>query len=188
MDFIKYSEHDLFSFAFKNVADKELLEVLIKDFGLDVNWRGPNFYDTLLYQSLKENLDSAKFLISKGACVNASLGGYPQNADSHGYMSIFDAAKSFKTVQQAGGPGFLRLFGAMSFESLPEDKKEEVIKTVDFTKEASDERYIYRSPEQVKLAVMNAPESVREKLMSFINSCDIEKVNEPKLDENNSRK
>lgn len=187
MKVIKYSEAELFSFAFKNAGDKELLEILIKDFGLDVNWRDINFYDTLLYQSLKENLDAAKFLISKGACVNASLGGYPENDNSHGYMSILDAAQGFYTIKEAGGPSFLKQFGAISFLNLPEEKKQQIIETVDFTKEASDGRNICRSSEQVKLSVMMAPEKVKQKLIGFINGCDEELIDEAKIDNKNSR-
>ena len=159
---------------FKNTLDRELLEVLIRDFGLDVNWRSANFYDTLLYQALKGDIDSARYLISKGACVNASLGGYPDDAKSHGYLSLLDVTSGFHTLNKVGGSAWLRQFGAISFENLPDDKKQEVIETVDFTREASDEKYIYRNLDQVKLIVLTAPQSVQQKLKDFVASCNEE--------------
>lgn len=186
MSCIRYTEEDLFTFAFRNGNDKELLEILIKDFGLDVNWRKHNFYDTLLYQAFKIDLDLAKYLISKGACVNASLGGYPENENSHGYMSILDVVSGFRSLDGVGNE-WLKQLGAISFENLPEDQKEKVIKAVDFTKQASDEKYLYRTAEQAKLSVMLAPEKVQEKLKGFLSCCEIVTVDEIQNKSKNGR-
>lgn len=183
MEFIIYTEEDLFRFAFKHGTDKELLEILIKDFGLDVNWRKKRFYDTLLYQALKlNNLDVVEFLISKGACVNCSLGGYPSSEDSHGNLSLLDVVEDVPSLR---GKCIDRLkqLGAISFENLPEDK----IKAADLTRQASDEKYIYRTVDQVKLIIMLAPSKVQEKLKSFISSCKYETL-EDIQNKNNSHR
>ena len=174
MSYIKYSEEDLFDFAFRNCGDVELLDVLIKDFGLDVNWRSKSFYDTLLYQALKQDLSAAKFLISKGACVNCSLGGYPTDESSRGYLSLLDVASGFYTLRDVGGGEYLKQLGAISFENLPEDKKKQMVESVDFTRQASEGKYLYRAKEQVQLSVMTLPDRVKEKLKRFVSSCKIE--------------
>lgn len=178
MSVIRYSEEDLFNFAFKNTSDIELLDILIREFGLDINWRGSQFYDTLLYQSFKTNVNSAKYLISKGACVNASLGGYPVDKNSHGYMSIMDAVKEFNSLNEAGGVNWLKKYGAVSFENLTGENKDKIIKALDFTKQADDNRYVYRTVEQIKLSAMNASLEVKNKLESFVSNCPIMTIDE----------
>ena len=114
MKYIKYSEADLFHFAFVNIKNTELLDVLVKDVGVDVNWRSKSYYDTLLYQAHKYNVEGANLLISKGACLNASLGGYPTSPDSRGYMSLYDAVCDWHQVDSYA----LSSMGAISFINL----------------------------------------------------------------------
>lgn len=173
MDCIKYSEEDLFKFAFNNCKNIELLKILIRDFGLDVNWRSKGFYDTLLYQALKVSAESAKFLISYGACINASLGGYPNNENSHGYLSILDVASNFQSIKKLGGAKWLKQFGAVSFENIPEDVKEQVISTIDFTKQARGDKYIYRTLDQLRLTLQMVPEDLKEQLKCLLFDCEL---------------
>ena len=167
MKCIKYSEEELFHFAYHNVQNPELLDVLIRDFGLDVNWRSKDFYDTLLYNAFKINVESANFLISKGACLNASLGGYPTGPDSHGYMSLYDAVCDWHQVDSA----YLQSLGAKSFLSLPENFKEEIIKTLDTTTEARKDAFLSRSPDQFEISASTISEETAKQLKEFKNSC-----------------
>lgn len=177
MEVVRYTEAQLFNFAFAHERNLELLDVLISDFGLNVNWRKANFYDTLLYQSLKMDLKIAKYLISKGACVNASLGGYPTDENSHGNLSILDVTGDFMSLKDVGGANWLKQFGAISFEKLPADKKDKIIATIDFTTEASSTTYISRTVDQVKLSQMSLSEKSRKSLDEFISNCRVETIN-----------
>ena len=124
----RYSEDDLFRLAFDYANEPELLEVLINEFGLNVNWRAKDYYDTLLYSSLKgSDTVAARYLISKGACVNCSLGGYPKAPNDHGNFSLYDIVDGFYSLSKVGGNAWLKQFGAISFEKLPDDKKKRVI-------------------------------------------------------------
>jgi hypothetical protein len=176
MKVVRYSEEELFRFAFSNIRNLELLEVLIRDYGLDVNWRSSNFYDTLLYQAFKHNIATAKFLISKGACVNASLGGYPSDEHSHGKSSLLDIVNDFVSLKEVGGPNWLRQFGAISFENLPDNKKEQIIATIDFTKQASSTKYLTRSLEQVKISQASLSQKSCKELNKFIENCRLEEI------------
>ena len=180
MKVVRYTEAQLFNFAFANERNLELLDILISDFGLNVNWRKANFYDTLLYQALKIDIKTAKYLISKGACVNASLGGYPTDENSHGNLSILDVAGDFMSLKDVGGSNWLKQFGAISFEKLPKDKKDKIITTVDFTQEASSTTYISRTVDQIELTKMSLSEKSRNILDEFISNCRVETINTTK--------
>ena len=180
MDCIRYSERELFKLAFQNSNNVELLEILIKDFGLDVNWRSRDFFDTILYQSLKgSDTKAAEFLISKGACINASLGGYPRNNTDHGYMSILDAASGFYSLQTVGGGQWLRDRGAISYEKIPTDKKQAIIKVLDKTRVADNEKYITRAYDQARLSISQCPEEAYDILDNFVRNCQIVTVDIP---------
>lgn len=171
MNCYKFSEEELFSYAFHHASNVEILDVLIREFGLDVNWRGERFYDTLLYQALKSSdLSAAEFLISKGACINCSLGGYPRSPEDHGPMSLVDVVGGFYSLRNVGGADWLKKQGAVSFERLPETNKDKVIASVDRTKQARDDVYVYRTKDQVDLILSMAPEMVREELSLFATS------------------
>ena len=170
----KYSEEDLLSIAMKNLhmvkflQDKELLEVLIRDFGLNVNLRSDRFYNTLLYESLKTHDESLiEFFISKGACVNASLNGYPKENEkeqSYGDMSILDCnCDNYELIKKHGG---------ISFAKLPKETKEETIKLLDCTKVASKEKNIVRTKGQIELILQMVSEETKKMLLNFLYKCE----------------
>ena len=180
MECIKYSEEELFTFAMQNTLNLDLIKILVKDFGLNVNWRHERFYDTLLYQALKgSDISVAEYLISQGACVNASLGGYPKKPSDHGDYSILDVAAGFNSLEKVGGAKWLVNHGAISFEKLPipNNKKKEIIQKIDETTPARNDKYITITRAQAKLSVMEAPDDVYKKLQEFVDSCKLVDIN-----------
>ena len=172
MECIKYSEEQILVFALQNSQNVELLEILINDFGLNVNWRTERFYDTLLYQSLKgSNERAAEFLISKGACINASLGGYPKKDTDHGPYSILDVASGFNSISEVGGRKWLVDRGAVSYEKLPKEIKTQFIEKMDKTTVAKRDKYITKSYDQAKLSIAQSPDYAYEQLKDFVSGC-----------------
>ena len=201
MNYVNYSQRDLFNLALRNIDNIDLLKVLVENFRLDVNQHNNLFYDTLLYQAVKNNNEQvAKYLIEKGACVNAKLGGYPNSKTENKHnqtilevvgensnmadLLIENGAISFADLNTPKANQIYQKFYEMhqdlcdlsNFTYMSNEEKNAFIKdTVDYTHEASADKN-----EKITLEELNeidAPQNVIEDIKKFINS-HCEKVNE----------
>ena len=81
---IQISEAKMFEYVCLNLFDKknsisyhpiEFMDVLLKKFGFNINWRGGNYYNTLLYRAIQAHDEElANYLLAKGASVDVRVG------------------------------------------------------------------------------------------------------------------